>query len=37
LEDNEPGLRVVLSLPREREALINGTPEQEPRAETHHA
>src|SRR4029077_18897983 len=37
LEDNRPGLKVVLSLPAEREALINGTPEQEPRAETHHA
>ena len=38
LEDNEPGLRVVLTLPRERNALINGAAaETEPRAETHHA
>jgi signal transduction histidine kinase len=38
LEDNQPGLRVVLSLPRESEALINGTAaETEPRAETLHA
>jgi len=25
LEDNEPGLRVVLSLPLEGDALVNGT------------
>ena len=38
LEDNKPGLRVVLTLPRERNALINGTAaETEPRAETPHA
>jgi len=38
LEDNEPGLRVVLTLPREHNALIKGTAaETEPRAETHHA
>jgi signal transduction histidine kinase len=38
LEDNEPGLRVVLSLPRESNALINGiAAESEPRAEIHHA
>jgi signal transduction histidine kinase len=38
LEDNEPGLRVVLTLPREREALINGiNAGAEPKAETHHA
>jgi signal transduction histidine kinase len=38
LEDNEPGLRVVLTLPRERNALNNATAaETEPRAETLHA
>jgi signal transduction histidine kinase len=38
LEDNEPGLRVVLSLPRESNALINRTnAEAEPKAEIHHA
>jgi len=26
LEDNEPGLRVVLSLPIDGEALVNGPP-----------
>jgi signal transduction histidine kinase len=30
LEDNEPGLRVVLTLPKEEDALVNGVPAEEP-------
>jgi hypothetical protein len=30
LEDNEPGLRVILALPREGEALVNGAAHQAP-------
>lgn len=30
LEDNEPGLRVILALPLEGEALVNGAPHQAP-------
>jgi len=28
LEDNEPGLRVILALPMDGEALVNGAPHQ---------
>jgi signal transduction histidine kinase len=30
LEDNAPGLRVILALPLEGEALVNGAPHQAP-------
>jgi signal transduction histidine kinase len=30
LEDNEPGLRVILALPTNGEALVNGVPHQAP-------
>ena len=33
LEDNRPGLKVVLSLPAEGQALLNGAAHQAPGAE----
>jgi hypothetical protein len=33
LEDNRPGLKVVLSLPAETQALLNGATPQAPGAE----
>ena len=30
LEDNEPGLRVILALPTDGEAHVNGAPQQAP-------